>query len=79
MTHELGHNLGSYHDGSSINNESSLCKANENYIMSPSTGSFSNNLKNYFKFSNCSINQFKRTLLDETGYERRLIMIVYIV
>ena len=67
LTHELGHNLGSYHDGSTVTLESSLCKAHDNYIMSPSTGSFSSNLKNYFAFSNCSINQFKQTLLDETG------------
>ena len=67
MAHELAHNLGSYHDGDKNNNQASLCKSNDNFIMSPSSGSNANNLQNYFKFSNCSIEQFKSTLLDLNG------------
>ena len=68
MAHELGHNLGSVHDGSTVDSDSSPCKPSDSFIMSPSSGSSSNNLKNAFKFSNCSIVQFKRTLLDEAGW-----------
>ncbi len=54
--------LGAWHDGTG--QISTECEVDENYIMSPSPD-FTKNLLNVFKFSKCSLNQFKTHLLDE--------------
>ena len=59
IAHELGHNLGSNHDGSS---SAAGCPSSYNYIMSPSPSN--TNLLNQYIFSPCSIFQFKKALLN---------------
>ena len=52
--------LGSYHDGYS---EFSIdCPATDNYVMAPSPSFY--NITNMFKFSSCSLKQFKSTLFN---------------
>lgn len=60
VAHEIGHNLGSYHDGE-IDGYGN-CTAQDNFIMTSSL-SFQNSL-NLLRFSPCSVNQFKKTLLN---------------
>ncbi|KAH3748395.1 hypothetical protein DPMN_182840 [Dreissena polymorpha] len=53
--HELGHNLGSKHDG-----EDNVCSADDKYVMSPSTGGVTDaRAINHFKFSTCSVTQIE--------------------
>jgi len=59
--HELGHNLGAQHDGSST---SVNCSASLNYLMTPNIGAYATNLQNLYMFSNCSINNFKTKFLS---------------
>ena len=59
--------LGAVHDGTVINSaDASQCPASDNYIMTPNLGAFSNP-HNLYYYSNCSINQFKKTLLSSSG------------
>ncbi|KAK3586202.1 hypothetical protein CHS0354_003886 [Potamilus streckersoni] len=64
--HELGHSLGAEHDGEG---EAAACKAEDKFIMSPSTSHFQLN-KNYSRnpwiFSNCSVESFIKTLANKT-------------
>ncbi|KAK3594243.1 hypothetical protein CHS0354_007217 [Potamilus streckersoni] len=64
--HELGHSLGAEHDGEG---EAAACKAEDKFIMSPSTSHFQLN-KNYSRnpwlFSNCSGESFIKTLANKT-------------
>ena len=64
------YSLGAYHDGTA--EISSDCILDENFIMSPSPD-YTKNLLNVFKFSNCSISQFKAHLLDKNLYIFKLI------
>jgi len=51
--HEIGHNLGAFHDGE-INN---TCNPRSNYLMAPSASASTSGsiFENGFKFSNCSM------------------------
>ena len=60
IAHEIGHNLGSAHDGSG-----NLCLSSDSFIMSPIV-SF-NNIQNTQKFSSCSIEYFKNYILAADG------------
>lgn len=62
IAHELGHNLGSSHDGGSTGIAAS-CPVTNNFLMSPSPQQ--TNLKNQFKFSFCTVEQFKAGLLNK--------------
>ncbi|ESN99470.1 hypothetical protein HELRODRAFT_163020 [Helobdella robusta] len=54
-SHEIGHNLGAWHDGSN-----NTCGASDQFIMSPAPGSLTNQtFNNPFTFSQCSINYFR--------------------
>ncbi|ESN99471.1 hypothetical protein HELRODRAFT_163021 [Helobdella robusta] len=54
-SHEIGHNLGAWHDGSD-----NTCGASDQFIMSPAPGSLTNQtFNNPFTFSQCSINYFR--------------------
>lgn len=81
IAHELGHNLGSYHDqDSSVEPLAANCLASDNYIMTPSIGLYQTNLLNLFKFSSCSIAQFKKTLLSsDKRYLKSLMACLYSV
>ncbi|KAK3598287.1 hypothetical protein CHS0354_019813 [Potamilus streckersoni] len=60
--HELGHNLGAFHDGEG---EATGCKPEDYFVMSakrPHLGKNSTYFKNMWTFSNCSVNSFKRNL-----------------
>ncbi|XP_052258254.1 uncharacterized protein LOC127862990 isoform X5 [Dreissena polymorpha] len=60
--HELGHNLGSYHDGERSVDVASACSANSKFIMAPIVSSFSSSdayTVNPWRFSTCSVKQFK--------------------
>ncbi|KAL4225404.1 hypothetical protein ACF0H5_016094 [Mactra antiquata] len=66
FAHELGHNLGSSHDGSS---GSSGCLASDEYIMAPMVASFSPGEAysvNPWRFSPCSVTAFK-SYVDSMG------------
>lgn len=65
LTHEIGHNLGAYHDGDSANSISVECSPNDNYLMTPKIGTQSNNTNNQFRFSPCSVTLIKQTLLED--------------
>ncbi|XP_013418821.1 A disintegrin and metalloproteinase with thrombospondin motifs adt-2 isoform X2 [Lingula anatina] len=77
-SHELGHNLGAYHDGSAgtsggTSYDNRACSAGDGFIMAPSSGS-SDPSKGYY-FSTCSVANFKVglaeacCLVDEGHYE----------
>ena len=53
--HELGHNLGAYHDG-----EGNMCLKSDGYIMAAPTPYYINNAVNlrFWKFSSCSLDYF---------------------
>ncbi|KAH3869798.1 hypothetical protein DPMN_032969, partial [Dreissena polymorpha] len=60
--HELGHNLGSEHDGDPRDAVASACPAHSKFLMAPSVSSFSSGdayTMNPWRFSTCSIKQFK--------------------
>ncbi|CAF0922549.1 unnamed protein product, partial [Brachionus calyciflorus] len=57
IAHEIGHNLGAIHDGEAG------CFASDNYIMTPILNAQPPQT-NFYKFSSCSISQFKATLLN---------------
>ncbi|KAL3836856.1 hypothetical protein ACJMK2_022267, partial [Sinanodonta woodiana] len=62
--HELGHNLGAYHDGEE---DAVNCSSDDRYIMSETIVENRPDEpynKNPWLFSTCSINAFKRTLLN---------------
>ncbi|KAL3890597.1 hypothetical protein ACJMK2_002879, partial [Sinanodonta woodiana] len=64
-THELGHNLGAYHDGEG---DATACKDEDNYIMStihPRVSKDRINIANMWIFSDCSVESFKKTLPDK--------------
>ena len=63
VAHELGHNLGSYHDGLTTDPFAINCPASLNYIMTPGIGVYTTNVLNFFKFSSCSVAAFKNNLL----------------
>jgi hypothetical protein len=63
LAHELGHNLGSKHDGT-IGVES--CPESDNYIMAPFVPG-SSSFQNSVYFSNCSKEQIKSFLLNKNG------------
>ncbi|OAF67595.1 hypothetical protein A3Q56_04685 [Intoshia linei] len=68
--HELGHNLGSEHDG--IGN-SQDCDPNENYIMRPGGGYVKKeNYKNSYIFSSCSVIAMKNVIYGNSfnGFPR---------
>ncbi|CAF0730538.1 unnamed protein product [Brachionus calyciflorus] len=58
IAHEIGHNLGSVHDGFGV---AISCPEAQKFIMAPSVSS-----GNLNRFSQCSINQFKSLLLNPT-------------
>ena len=64
--HEIGHNLGSGHDGDN-NAPYSSCNTTANHIMTPSVGVFSSNLLNQLSFSSCSLVAFKSVLLNNSN------------
>ncbi|CAF0955496.1 unnamed protein product [Brachionus calyciflorus] len=64
IAHEIGHNLGAYHDEIPQNN----CPSSSNFIMSPSIGF--DNFANSQLFSSCSIEYFKTRLLINYGEAR---------
>jgi hypothetical protein len=68
--HELGHNLGAHHDGSTANNGGDIysqnCNPADNYLMTPSLGSYQNNLLNNLKLSSCSVLSIKSIILSST-------------
>jgi len=68
--HELGHNLGAHHDGSTTNNGGDIysqnCNPADNYLMTPSLGSYQNNLLNNLKLSSCSVLSIKSIILSST-------------
>ena len=53
--HEIGHNLGAYHDG-----EENMCLKSDGYIMASSSPYYINKTVNvrFWKFSNCSLDYF---------------------
>ncbi|ELT93093.1 hypothetical protein CAPTEDRAFT_185157 [Capitella teleta] len=56
VTHELGHNLGAYHDGTGTN----PCDGSDQFIMAPAPGELNEeNKDNVYKFSDCSIAEFR--------------------
>lgn len=65
VAHELGHCLGSQHDSEPGIAIAANCPQSDNYIMTPTSGAYTNNLLNQFLFSNCSILQFKKGLLTQ--------------
>ena len=61
--HELGHCLGSQHDGLS---PALNCNPSSNFIMTPGALVNTPFLSNQYLFSSCSISQFKQGLLSAT-------------
>ncbi|XP_052267678.1 uncharacterized protein LOC127869275 isoform X2 [Dreissena polymorpha] len=60
--HELGHNLGSDHDGEQSDAVASACSADSMFIMAPWVSSFQSGdayTVNPWRFSTCSVKQFK--------------------
>ncbi|KAK3581972.1 hypothetical protein CHS0354_003233, partial [Potamilus streckersoni] len=60
--HELGHNLGAYHDGEG---SATACRAEDLFIMSPIVPRFDRTMRYSRKpwlFSSCSVEAFKSTL-----------------
>ena len=68
--HELGHNLGAHHDGTTPTNGGDIysqnCNPADNYLMTPSLGSYQNNLLNNLKLSSCSVLSIKNIILSNT-------------
>jgi hypothetical protein len=68
--HELGHNLGARHDGLTATNGgddfTQNCNAADNYLMTASLGTYSNNLLNNLKLSSCSVLSIKSIILSNT-------------
>ncbi len=62
LAHELGHNLGASHDESSTE---SACSPGDNYLMAYAP-LISTNALNTRRFSNCTIETFKNTLLNNS-------------
>lgn len=62
--HEIAHSLGLGHDGDK-DQISIECSSTENYIMTQTIGSNSNNLTNQLRFSNCSVNLLKSIYLNK--------------
>ena len=60
ISHELGHNLGSIHDGVGT---SSTCPESNNNIMTPVSGKYTNTA-NVLLFSSCSVNAFKTSIYN---------------
>ena len=72
--HELGHCLGSQHDG--LSPYAVNCPAGLNYIMTPGALVQTSFFANQVLFSSCSISQFKQGLLSSTlRYNFDLILI----
>ncbi|OAF71492.1 hypothetical protein A3Q56_00734 [Intoshia linei] len=66
--HELGHSLGAVHDGSK---ESILCSDDDSFILNSGNNNEVLNPSNLFRFSHCSIMQFRSTLSGEKdGFPR---------
>ncbi|KAL3871393.1 hypothetical protein ACJMK2_039397 [Sinanodonta woodiana] len=64
--HELGHNLGAFHDGEG---DAKACNPDDQFIMAPDDKEFIENelySRNPWLFSNCSIESFKKTLQNKT-------------
>lgn len=62
MAHEIGHNLGSIHDGEP---GAETCPHTDYFIMTPVLNF--DKIQNMQRFSSCSISQFKDTLISN-GY-----------
>ena len=63
--YSLHSSLGARHDGESDNTR---CSAADNFIMTPQSTGEEEVLKNFYRFSPCTIKDFKRTLgLVELG------------
>ncbi|KAH3821880.1 hypothetical protein DPMN_123648 [Dreissena polymorpha] len=70
--HELGHNLGSHHDGNSKYELSAGCPDTSKFIMAPTVHQLIRNdafTQNPWRFSACSVKQFKAFIqsLDNSG------------
>ncbi|ELT98077.1 hypothetical protein CAPTEDRAFT_200922 [Capitella teleta] len=62
--HELGHSLGSKHDGEA---ENAACPTSDNYVMSPGNAGSSDVRSNFFLFSRCTIREFQRFIQSGKG------------
>ncbi|XP_052231159.1 LOW QUALITY PROTEIN: snake venom metalloproteinase acutolysin-C-like [Dreissena polymorpha] len=63
--HELGHNLGSKHDGDGNN-----CLEDDKYVMSPSSGGvIDQRALNHWLFSTCSVSQIEAYILELDRYK----------
>ncbi|XP_064648113.1 metalloprotease mig-17-like [Lineus longissimus] len=63
-THELGHSLGSRHDG---DRNSRDCPASMNNVMAPGNSNNVRVLRNFFYFSRCSVRQMRETIRNESS------------
>jgi hypothetical protein len=59
-----GFSLGSFHDGDAFEQLAGNCAVADNFIMTPTIGASSENLLNLFRFSSCTLAQFKSILLS---------------
>jgi hypothetical protein len=64
VAHQIANNLGAYNDGD-LDPGYFNCSENQNFIMTPTIGVYSNNLKNLFDFSICSRNAFRNFLITK--------------
>ncbi|KAL3861400.1 hypothetical protein ACJMK2_007435, partial [Sinanodonta woodiana] len=69
--HELGHSLGALHDG---DDTARGCKAEDGFIMAPvlpDVVPYKPYSKNHWKFSTCSVEAFKRTIVYKPDLKKK--------